>query len=130
MKQAGWIVALGVLLVTSIAGLRNATNELASAVTPLQLSVGYGQLLYGFLGGLGAVGLARRRPWCVTIIAAWGVAAAYVASVASFVFHDPTFSEEGTAAGVIAAGVSVLAISSLVVWAARVATRTPAPPAA
>ena len=117
------------LLVTSIAGLYNATNELPSAVTPLQLSVGFGQLLYGFLGGIGAVGLARRRPWCVPIIAAWGLAAAYVASVASFVFHDPAFSEEGTAAGVVAAGVSVLVVSSLVVWAARVATRTPASPA-
>lgn len=114
------------LLVTSIAGLHNATSELSSAVTPLQLSVGFGQLLYGFLGCIGAVGLARRRPWCVTIIAAWGVAAAYVAAVASFVFHDPTFAEEGTTAGVVAAGVSVLVVSSLVVWAARVATRQPA----
>ena len=112
----------------SLGGLYNFTNEFGDQTSALQASVYWGQLLYGILGLLGAVGLARRRPWCVTVTAAWGVASAYVASVASFAFHDPAFIEEGTVAGVVGAGVSVLAVSALVVWAARVAVRAPSAP--
>ena len=85
---------------------------------------------YGALGVLAGVGLARRRPWCVTVSAAWAVSATYAAAVASFAYSDPSFSKEGTVTGAIAAFLGSAAIGSLVVWAARVATRTPTSPTA
>jgi peptidoglycan/LPS O-acetylase OafA/YrhL len=125
MRKAGWILAIVFMTALSLGGLYNGTNEFDDATSALQTSVYWGQFLYGFLGLLGAVGIARRRPWSVTVSVAWGIASAYVAAVASFAFHDPTMTQEGTLTGVIAAGVSVLAVSALIVWAARVATRAP-----
>ena len=112
-------------------GLYNAVNELPHEEPRWQLSVGFAQLLYGFLGLLATVGFIRRRPWVVTITAAWGLAATYTASVASFAFHDPSLAQEGTVAGIVGAGVACLVMTALFVWFARVTVRAPAkvPPA-
>lgn len=108
-------------------GLLNGPRELGSATTALQQSVSFGVTLYGVLGVLATIGLWRRRPWSVTVTAAWAVVICYVATVASFAFSDPAFKREGTTAGVISACVATLVIGALVVWAARasVSARVP-----
>lgn len=123
MRKAAWILAIALVGVTGFFGLLNARNELANARTPLQQSVAFGVMLYGALGLLGAAGLARRRPWSVTMCAAWGLVVTYVATVASFAFSDPTFSKGETIGGVVGAGISTALIGVFVVWAARDATR-------
>ena len=128
MRKAGWITAIVILLATGLLGLWNASSEFGEPTTGLQQSVWFGVALYGALGVLAGVGLARRRPWCVTVSAAWAVSTTYVASVASFAYSDPSFNKEGTVTAVIAACLGSAAIGSLVVWAARVATRAPASP--
>ena len=63
--------------------------------------------------------------------AAWGIAATYTASVASFAFHDPGFADPGTKFGVISTFVSCTIMTAIYVWFARVTLRVKAsvPPA-
>lgn len=123
MRKAGWILSVVLLLVSGFVGLMNGAREWDDPGTRLQSSVRLGVVLYGMLGVVAGVGLARRRPWSVTIAAAWAITVTYVATVASFAFHDPNFSTEGTVTGTIAAGVATALIGAFVVWMARIATR-------
>jgi hypothetical protein len=127
MKKAGWILAIALLLVSAYAGITESFHQLGEGDTPLQQSVGFAVLLYGVFGVLGAVGLARRRPWSLPVIVAWGVATLYAATIASFAFSDPTFSDSDTIKGTVAAFASVAVVCGLVVWAARSNTRVPSP---
>jgi hypothetical protein len=130
MRKLGRALAIGTLIVTGLLGLSNASTEFGEPTTGWQQSVWFGVALYGALGVLAGVGLARRRPWCVTLSTAWAITVTYVSTVASFAYSDPGFTKEGTVTGVIAACLGSAAIGLLVVWAARVATRTPASPVA
>jgi hypothetical protein len=123
MRKVGWVLAIGVLLLTGVLGLLNGVRELGDVHSGLQLTVTIGTLLYGVLGLVAGIGLARRRPWSVKASAAWAAVVTYVATVASFAYHDPTFSQTGTITGTVAACVSTALIGAGVVWAARVATR-------
>jgi hypothetical protein len=125
MKKAGWILAIALLLVSAYAGITESFSQLGDGDTMLQRSVTYAVALYGVLGVVGAVGLARRRPWSVTVIVAWGVATLYAATIASFAFSDPTFSQSDTIKGTVAAFASVAVVCGLVVWAARSNMRVP-----
>lgn len=127
MKMLARFLAIALLLVTGILGLYNGSTELGEALTGLQRSVTIAVLLYGMLGIAGGVGLVRRRPWSVTIVAAWAVASAYAGTIASFAYSDPTFAQPGTLAGVVGAFVSIAAVGALVIWTARSATRVPPP---
>jgi hypothetical protein len=123
MRKTGWVLAIAVLFLTGFLGVLNGVREIGDVHSRLQLTVTCGVLLYGLLGIAGGIGLARRRPWSVRVSVVWAIVVTYVATVASFAFHDPTFSQEGTIAGVVGAGVSTALIGAAVVWAARVATR-------
>ena len=127
MKKVARFLAIALLLGTGFLGISNGFGELGEGTTALQQSVTFAVLLYGVFGFLGAIGLIRRRPWSVTVAAAWAVAVAWAASIASFAFHDPTFSQQGTLAGVAGAFVSIALIGAFVVWTARSATRVPLP---
>jgi hypothetical protein len=123
MRQAAWIIAIVVLLVTGFLGLTNGIGELGDWTTPLQMSVTLGVLLYGVLGAVAGIGLIFRRTWGAAVATAWAVVVTYVATVASFAYSDPTFSQSDTRSGVIGALVATALIGVSVVWAARVATR-------
>src|SRR5688572_22154797 len=107
MKKLGWILAIALLLVSAYAGITEGFAQLGDGNTMLQRSVTFAVALYGVLGVVGAVGLARRRPWSVTVIVAWGVATLYAATIATFAFSDPTFSDSDTIKGTVAAFASV-----------------------
>jgi hypothetical protein len=130
MRKAAWILAVILLLVTGCVGLMNAAREWDDASSALQRTVWFGVLLYGFLGVAGGIGLALRRRWSVGVAAAWALAVTWAGTVASFAFHDPTFSQSGTLAGTVAALISLALIGWFVVWAARSATRAPSLPRA
>lgn len=125
-KAARWI-AIVLLGLTGVLGLMNAATEVSDATTKLQSSVTFAVALYGVFGLLGAVGLIRRRPWSVTVAAAWTLAIMYAGSVASFAFHDPTFQQKGTLAGVLASGIFCALIGGFVIWAARASISVDAP---
>jgi hypothetical protein len=125
MKKVGWIVAIVLLLVSAYVGLWEDLNQLGRGDTALQRSVTYAVFAYGLLGLSGAVGLARRRTWSLPVIVGWAVATLYAATIASFAFHDPTFSNSDTIKGTVAAFASVAVVCGLVVWAARANTRVP-----
>ena len=125
MKKVARFLAIALLLVTGYLGISEGFGQLGEGTTGLQHSVTFAVLLYGVFGFLGAIGLIRRRPWTVTVTAAWAVAVAWAASIASFAFHDPTFSEQGTLAGVAGAFISTALFGAFVIWAARSATRVP-----
>lgn len=132
MKKAGWVLSILALVGSGLSGLYETTTSTSDdPTTAFQKLVWFSVALYGVLGILGGVGLARRRPWCVTVSAVWALAVTCAAAVASFAYHDPTFSQQGTITGVAGAGISTAIVGSLVVWAARVATRwQKVPPAA
>jgi hypothetical protein len=123
MRKVGWVLSISVLFLTGIVGLLNGVREIGDVHSRLQLTVTCGVLLYGVLGLAAGVGLARRRPWSVNLSVAWAIVVTYVSTVASFAYSDPTFSQSGTLAGTVAAGVSTALIGAAVVWVARVATR-------
>ena len=125
MKKLAFFVAIVLLLVTGFLGIANGIRERGDAQTGLQQSVWFAVTLYGMLGMLGTVGLIRRRPWTVTVTTAWAMAATYAGTVASFAYSDPTFSQQGTLAGVVGAFVVCALIGAFVVWTARSATRVP-----
>ena len=127
MRKAAWILAIVVIGLTGLVGLYEGPRDIGGAETTLQKSVSIAVTLYGLFGVLGAIGLARRKPWSVPVVAAFALAVMYAATIASFAFHDPTISQEGTLAGVIGAGVSTAVFGALMVWAARSATRLPPP---
>jgi hypothetical protein len=59
----------------------------------------------------------------VPLAITWSAAVVYAATVASFAFHDPTFSASGTVAGVSTAALGTIAICAWVIWSARRASR-------
>ena len=126
MKRVGRWFAIGFLALTALAGLANAMNELGRLDTFLQNTVAFADALWGVLGLFAAVGMWRRRPWTLTVTVAWAIAVTYTGTVASFAFHDPSLSQSGTLPGAIAACAALMAVTGLIVWAARVATRAPA----
>ena len=104
---------------TGVLGLNNAMNELGDGETFLQRSVVYATAVYGVLGVAGFVGMLRRSRWAVSVAAAWAIAICYTASVASFAFHDPGFSEDGTIFSVLGAGVAMTVFGWIVVRGAQ-----------
>ena len=127
MRKVWWVLAIAVLLVTGFVGLLNGVRELGDVHSRLQLTVTLAVLLYGLSGTAAGVGLALRRAWSVRAATAWAVFVTYAATVASFAYHDPTFSQTATITGTVAACVSTALIGAGVVWAARVATRAKLP---
>ena len=125
MKKLAFLLSVLLLLTTAFLGISNGIRERDDALSGLQQSVWFAVSLYGVLGLLGAVGLIRRRPWTVTVTTAWAIACTYAGTVASFAYSDPTFSQQGTLAGVIGAFVGGALIGAFVVWTARSATRVP-----
>jgi hypothetical protein len=126
VKKLRFWLAMFLLVVSGVAGINNAMREFGEGATMLQRSVGYGVALYAVLGLIGAAGLRRRRPWVVTVAAAWGVTITYVASVASFAFHDPRFEQQGTLAGVLGSFIACSLMGWLVVSTAIRETHAPA----
>lgn len=115
---------------TGVLGLINAVNEFGDGETFLQRSVVYGTAVYAVLGVVGFVGVLRRRAWCVPVAVGWAIASCYTASVASFAFHDPTFSEDGTLFSVLGACVAMTVVGWIVVrgaqlWAQPAVASTP-----
>lgn len=130
MRKAAWFLSIVLLLGTGLMGLLNGSREWDDPSGAFQRSVTLGVLLYGVLGVAGGVGLALRRRWSVPLAAAWAIVVTYVATVASFAFHDPTFSQSGTVIGTVASGFATALIGWFVVWAARFATRAQSLPRA
>jgi hypothetical protein len=130
MRKFTWVVAIALLLLTGFVGIKNGIAEWNQPTSLLQRTVTIGVALYGILGLSGGIGLALRRSWSAGVAVAWAVVITYVATVASFAFHDPSFSQSGTLTGTLAAGIVTALIGWFVVWTARVATRTPTLPRA
>jgi len=123
LKKFGWVVTIFLLFVGGALGLYNAFREIASAASGLQLSVNIAQLTYGAAGIAAAVGLAMRKRWSVRATVASCVAMTYTGSVASFAYHDPGFQQAGTITGTVSAFLSLVLVSALMIWIARVVTR-------
>jgi hypothetical protein len=130
MRKFMWVVAIALLLLTGGVGIMNGIREWDDPTSLLQRTVTVGVLLYGVLGLSGGIGLALRKPWSVGVAAGWAVAVTYAASVASFAFHDPSFSQSGTLVGTLVAFIVTALIGWFVVRTARVATRAPTLPRA
>jgi hypothetical protein len=127
LKKLGWVVTILLLFVGGALGLYNAFQEIASAASGLQLSVNIAQLIYGATGIAAAVGLAMRKRWSVRATITSCVAMTYTGSVASFAYSDPGFTQGGTITGVVSAFLSLVLVSALMIWVARIVTREQAP---
>jgi hypothetical protein len=125
MKKLALVVAITLLLVTGFLGIPNGIDDIGDAQSGLQRSVSVAVIIYGFLGVIGALGLMRRQPWSLWAVVGWSVATVYAASVSSFAYNDPTFSQPGTLPGVAGAFVATTLVCAFVVWTARSVTRVP-----
>jgi len=123
MRKVAWTIAAILLFATGVIGVMNGIRELGDTHSRLQRSVNVAVLLYGVLGIAAGIGLVRRRHWCVPLSIGWALTVTYAATVASFAYSDPTFSNGGTIAGTVMAGLSTALIGGAIVWAARSATR-------
>jgi predicted MFS family arabinose efflux permease len=123
MRTANWILATLVLLSSGGVGLYNSWNDLGESMTLLQRSVAIAVLVYGICGVAGGIALAFRKRASIPLAAGWSAGTVYAATVASFAFSDPTFSQGGTVIGVSVAAVATLAICAWVVWSARRSVR-------
>ena len=123
MRALKWTVALLVLLGTGGLGLYNGINDIGDGEPALQNSDAVAVLLYGICGLMAGLGLLLRKPWSLPFAYGWAAGCVYAASVASFAFHDPTFSEEGTVVGVVGAAIGALLICALAIWAVRSLSR-------
>ena len=121
-RTIGWLLAILVLVAAGLSGLHAFANDWKHAETPLQVSVTGGVLVYAVLALIGAVGLARRKAWCVRVIVAWAVIVVYVPGAAVL-----GYAPDGTWGAALAASLSAALIAALVIWAARVAVRARAP---
>jgi hypothetical protein len=119
MRKVAWISALVLLLGSAMLGLNSGIRELGEGETLLQRTVPASVVLYGVFGLVAGVGLARRRSWAAHWGAAWALALVYAAAVASFAYHDPTMSQDGTFVGITTAGVATALVGAYVVWVAR-----------
>ena len=119
MRNAVRWFSLFVLGLTGVLGLINASSELGDGATFLQRSIPYTTAVYAVLGVIGFVGMLRRRAWCVPLAVGWAIASCYTATIASFAFHDPTFSEDGTLFSVLGAGVAMTVMGWIVVRGAQ-----------
>ena len=124
LKKVAWVVAILLLSASGFLGLLNGFREIRDAHSTLQLSVGIAQIVYGFGGIIAAGGLSMRKRWTVSVTVVTCIAMTWAATVASFAFHDPQFSERATTVGAASAFVSMLLMSWFFIWIARSMTRT------
>jgi hypothetical protein len=109
-------VAVGLLAATGGLGTHGGITEMPAAVTPLQISVTTGVLLYGVLGLVAAYGVIRGRWWSARVIAGWVIAITYVSATAALAYGG----RGATVIGAVAAGASAALIGAFVLWAVRV----------
>ena len=74
MRTMAWILVLILLFGTGVIGITNGIRELGDSHSGLQLTVTIAVMLYGVFGVAAGIGLARRRPWSVTLSKIWAVA--------------------------------------------------------
>lgn len=118
LRTANWVLAVLVLLATGVVGLRDGLSDVGAGETVLQNSVSGAVLIYGIFGIIAGVGVLACRRWGVFAVYPWAAGAVYAATVASFAFSDPTFSKQGTIAGVVGAFVASVLMGWWAIWAA------------
>jgi hypothetical protein len=123
-RRVGLILAIAILFVSGALGLLNGVRELSQTLTPLQRSVSTGVLVYGIAGVAGGIALVVRHRSAIWLAGIWGVVVTYVSSLAAIAYAGT----DATLAGAIASGIGTALIAAGVVWAARLATRSPAGP--
>jgi hypothetical protein len=123
-RRVGLILAIATLFVSGALGLLNGVRELSQTLTPLQRSVSAGVLVYGIAGVAGGIALVVRHRSAIWLAAIWGVVVTYVSSLAAIAYAGA----DATLVGAIASGIGAALIAAGVVWAARLATRSPAGP--
>jgi len=123
MRKAGWVLGILLLATCAVFGFLSIPDEFRGSHGALQRSVSIGVVFYSVLATAGAIGMARRLRWSPAVVAAWGGVTTYVATVASFAFHDPGFNEPGTTVGTFATFLCVSLIALFIWWAARDAVR-------
>jgi hypothetical protein len=119
MRKANWILATIVLLGTGVVGLINGPSDLPSAGSLLQRSVAIAVIVYGICGLAGGLALALRKRAAIPLAVGWSAGVVWAATIASFAFHDPTFSQGSTVVGVSSTAIATMAICAWMIWSAR-----------
>lgn len=118
MRSLGILLVVLVFAFSVFNGFREGPNLLGDALNTRQYVVAVGQVFYAVTALLALIGLWRRRPWVVTITAAWAVATTLVGAVASVAWSDAGL---GTA---LVAGLATAIVVGLVVWFVRYWSRS------
>jgi hypothetical protein len=118
LRTTGWILAMLALLATGALGIYNGLTEWGDATTGWQRAVTGGVVVYGVLGLLGGIGLARRRRWSYRLAIAWGFVVTFVASGAVLAYGGA----DASVGAAVSAGIGAAVVGILVALAARAAT--------
>lgn len=113
------ILAGLLLIVTGCLGGYNAISEWNDPATLLQRSVMVGSAAYFLAGVIGGVGVLLRRRWGLVLAAVWGAVVTYTGTMAVFAY-DPG----ATPASVLGAFAICVLISAVVIWLAKIGTKT------
>jgi hypothetical protein len=112
-SRSRWFYAALTLLVLSAIGLKNGYDEWGGAETIGQRVATITEIMYGLLGPLSALGLARAWPVTIWLLRVWALCISVTASLAAVVWGDaPIWS------GLIV-GVGAALISIWVIWMSR-----------
>ncbi len=113
LQYAGMGVIAALLLVTTMAGVSDASENLGVAETAAQHWFVLPQLGYAVLGLLAAAGLLLRRPWTTWPLRGWAVCVTVTASLAPAPWGGAGIGPSLTA------GISALVLAVLIVLAAE-----------
>ena len=118
-RIAARVLAGILLIVTGCLGGYNAISEWNEPETLLQRSVMVGSALYFLAGLIGGVGVLLQRRWGVTFAALWGAVVTYTGTTAVLAYDTAA-----TPASVLGAFVICILITALVIWLAKIGTKT------
>ena len=118
-RIAARVLAGILLIVTGCLGGYNAISEWDEPETLLQRSVMVGSALYFLAGLIGGVGVLLRRRWGLVLAVLWGAVVTYTGTVAVIAYDTAA-----TPASVFGAFVMCILITALVIWLAKIGTKT------
>ena len=109
-----WVVIIAaLLLITTVAGFSDASENIPLVDTALQKLTLVFQFLYSVSGGLALIGLLTRQPWHTWALGIWAVSVTITATLA-----PPAWGNTGIGPA-LAGGAGTALVTGMILWWTR-----------